>query len=109
MTFLQQGITVLLLISATMATRFLPFLVFDKLQTTPQLIVYLSKVLPGSALAMLVVYCLRDISFVSGNHALPESIAIGAAVIIHLYKRNTLLSIAVSTGIYMVLVQTMLH
>ena len=59
----------------------------------------------GATFAMLVIYCVRNISFVSGSHGLPELIAIAVTAGLHLWKRQTLLSIAGGTILYMVLVQ----
>ena len=88
----------------TIALRFLPFIIF-KGKTTPKLIVYLGKVLPYSIMAMLVVYCLKGISFAAAPFGLPEIIAGSVVAVLHLWKRNTLLSIVVGTVLYMVLIQ----
>ena len=70
-----------------------------------QYIHYLGELLPGAIFAMLVIYCLRNVSLLSGSHGLPELIGIAVTVGLHLWKKNTLLSIAVGTALYMVLVQ----
>lgn len=90
---------------ATMATRFLPFLIFGENKKTPPLIAYLGKVLPCAVMGMLVVYCLKDVSFLSAPFGLPELIGIAAVALLHLWKRNSLLSIGVGTVCYMLLVQ----
>lgn len=90
---------------ATLITRALPFLVFNDVDNLPPIINYLSKVLPYSIMAMLVVYCLKDINIISGNHGFPEIIAVCATIVIHLVKENTLLSILAGTIIYMICVQ----
>ena len=105
MTLPQQAITILLCALGTMLTRFLPFLVFSPKRPTPKYIQYLGKALPGAIFAMLVVYCLRNVTPLSGSHALPELIAIAVTVGLHLWKRQTLLSIAGGTVVYMLLVQ----
>lgn len=89
----------------TMLLRFLPFIVFDRGEQLPRWISYLGKVLPPAAMSMLLVYCLRNISLFEGNHGLPELICVGAAVVLHSWKRNTLISIGVSTLMYMIMVQ----
>ena len=53
----------------------------------------------------MVVYCLKNVSIVSGSHGLPELIAIAITVGLHLWKRQTLLSIAGGTIAYMLLIQ----
>ena len=90
---------------ATMATRFLPFLIFGENRKTPPLITYLGKVLPCAVMGMLVVYCLKDTSFLSAPFGLPEFIGIAVVALLHLWKRNSLLSICVGTVCYMLLVQ----
>lgn len=90
---------------ATMATRFLPFLIFGEHRKTPPLITYLGKVLPCAVMGMLVVYCLKDVSFLSSPFGLPELIGIAIVALLHLWKRNSLLSIGVGTVCYMLLVQ----
>ncbi|MBT9674920.1 branched-chain amino acid transporter AzlD [Gemmiger formicilis] len=89
----------------TALIRFLPFVVFGGGRPTPRFIVYLAGVLPCAIMAMLVVYCLRGVDLFGPNHGLPELIAAAAVVGLHLWKKNTLLSIAAGTALYMVLVQ----
>ena len=105
MSFSQRIITILMCTAATVLLRFLPFIVFRQNKEAPKYIQYLGRALPSAIFAMLVVYCLKSVSFVSGNHGLPEMIAIAATVLIHLWKRQTLLSIAGGTICYMLLVQ----
>lgn len=83
MTLLQQMITIGLCVVGTMSTRFLPSAVFG----------------------MLVVYCLRDVSLLQGNHGLFEFLSILATGALHLWKRQMLLSIAGGTICYMILLQ----
>lgn len=94
---------VLVVVLVTAATRFLPFLIFRK--KAPPFVEYLGKVLPCAIMGMLVVYCLKDISFLSGSHGIPELLCCLVTVGLHLWKRNALLSIGVSTVLYMMLVQ----
>lgn len=105
MTLLQEIITIALCVAGTMLTRFLPFLVFGSKRPTPRYIQYLGKVLPGAIFAMLVIYCLRNVSVFQGSYGLPELIAIAVTVGLHLWKRQMLLSIAGGTICYMLLVQ----
>ena len=105
MTAIQMGITIAVCTAATMLTRFLPFVVFGGGRSTPRFIVYLAGVLPCAIMAMLVVYCLRGVDLRGPTHGLPELLAGAAVVGLHLWKKNTLLSIAVGTALYMVLVQ----
>jgi branched-subunit amino acid transport protein AzlD len=105
MTLLQQIITIALCVLGTMATRFLPFLIFSEDRPTPAYIQYLGKALPAAIFAMLVVYCLKNVEILTGTHGLPELIAIVVTVALHLWKRQMLVSIAGGTICYMLLVQ----
>ena len=100
-------LTPVILISAmaltTMALRFLPFLLFGK--HTPTYISYLGKVLPQALIALLVVYCLKDVSVTTHPFGTPELIAAVSVVAMQARKRNVVLSILLGTGIYMVLIR----
>ena len=87
-----------------MLTRFLPFLILPEDKTPPAAVTYLGTVLPYAVIGLLVVYCLKDAVFTSW-HGLPELIAIVFIVALHKWKKNTLLSIAGGTILYMILVQ----
>lgn len=105
MTVTQQIITVAVVVFATMLTRYIPFVVFPAGKPTPKYISYLGTVLPSAVFGLLVVYCLKDVSILTGSHGLPELMAIAAVVALHLWKRQMLLSIAGGTVCYMLLVQ----
>ena len=89
----------------TAALRFLPFLIFGENRKTPPLVSYLGQVLPYAIMGMLVVYCLKDISFTSAPFGIPEIIGCIVVTLLHIWKRNTLLSIGAGTICYMLLVQ----
>jgi len=89
----------------TMALRFLPFWIFGEKRSTPPLVSYLGKVLPFSIMGMLVVYCLKNVSFSSAPYGLPELIGCAIVAVLHVWKRSTLLSIGAGTICYMLLVQ----
>lgn len=88
----------------TMVTRFLPFLVFSGKKPVPKYVEYLGKALTGAALGLLVVYGFKNVNVLAGSHGLPELIALVVIVLLHLWKRNMLLSIAAGTGVYMLLI-----
>ena len=87
----------------TMLTRFLPFIVFRK--ETPKYISYLGRVLPPAIIGMLVIYCLKDITFAVYPHGIPELIAAVCVIAVQAWKRNSIISILTGTVIYMVLIQ----
>lgn len=104
MTLTQNIFTILIVIIGTMLTRFLPFILFPANKTPPPFIQYLGKVLPNATIGLLVIYSLKD-SFIRSSACLPELIAILCVYILHKWKRNMLLSIAIGTIVYMFLVQ----
>ena len=89
----------------TAALRFLPFALFGNGRKTPKIIEKLSSMLPYAIMGMLVAYCLKDTSFSSLGGFLPALIASAVLVLLHVWKRNTLLSIISGTVCYMLLVQ----
>ena len=89
----------------TFLTRALPFLLFGRGNRAPRVVLYLGKYLPPAVIAMLIVYCLRGVSFAAVSGWMPSLIAAAAVVALHLWKKNNLLSILGGTVFYMVLVQ----
>ena len=103
--FVHSAALVAVIAAVTALTRFLPFLVFGGKRQPPRAIVYLGRALPCAIMGMLVVYCLRNVTPLSPPHGIPEAIGVAVAAALHIWKRNTLLSIAASTAVYMLLVQ----
>lgn len=102
---LYAMIMVAIIAAVTALLRFLPFLVFDGKRKIPSVVRYLGTVLPCAIMAMLVVYCLKGISFGAAVQWLPSLIAVAAVVGLHVWKRNTLLSIIGGTACYMLLIR----
>ena len=92
----------------TIALRFLPFFIFGGKRKTPEIILYLGKVLPYAIMGMLVIYCLRGVTIGGINEAAAQLAACAAVVLLHLWKRNTLLSIIGGTAMYMFLLQVVI-
>ena len=105
MTQSQQIVTAVMVVFGTMLTRFLPFLLFPAGKPTPKYIQYLGNVLPSAVFGLLVIYCLKNVSLFTGNHGLPELISILLVIVLHLWKRQMLVSIAGGMVCYMLLVQ----
>lgn len=105
MTVAELAVTVAVVAIGTQITRFLPFMVFPAGKPTPKYIEYLGKVLPAAIFGFLVIYCLKDVDVLSGSHGLPELISIAVVVVIHLRRRQMLLSIAAGTVCYMMLIR----
>ena len=89
----------------TIALRFLPFWIFGENRTTPPLVAHLGKVLPFAIMGMLVVYSLKDVKLTTAPFGAPELIGCALVAGLHVWKRNTLLSIGAGTLCYMLLVQ----
>ena len=102
-TYLIAMIAVSALVTA--ALRFAPFLIFGKGKQTPSIVTYLGKVLPFAIMGMLVVYCMKDVSFLQSPYGIPELLGCAIVALLHIWKRNTLLSIGVGTVSYMLMVQ----
>lgn len=88
----------------TFIERALPFLIFGN-RPVPALVQYLGRVLPMAVMTTLVAYCLRGISFAAAGEFVPELVSAALVVLLHLWKKNTFLSIALGTVCYMVMVQ----
>ena len=103
MSTVEQIITIGICAIATILTRFLPFIIF-KDGRTPKYIQYLGKALPSAIFAMLVVYCLKDVNVIKGNHGIPEFVALIATTGLHLMKQNMFISIIGGTLLYILIV-----
>ncbi len=97
---------ILLVALTTFATRVTPFLIFPKGKEIPKTIQYLGKVLTPAIIGMLVVYCLKNMKILGAPYGIPEMISVVTVAVLHIWKRNNLLSIGVGTVLYMVLIQT---
>lgn len=105
---LSAGMSFLIIIVValtTFATRVIPFLVFPKGKEIPKMVHYLGKVLTPAVIGMLVVYCLKNTHVITAPHGIPELVAVVTVAVLHIWKRNNLLSIGVGTVLYMFLIQ----
>lgn len=94
---------IMVVAAVTIAIRFLPFLIFPEGKPVPQTVVKLSASLPAAVMGMLVVYCLKDVDLLTMPYGLPEFAAVAVVAVLHLWKRNTLLSILAGTSFYVVI------
>ena len=101
----QTLASIAVMAGVTFLTRALPFLLFDRGDHPPRLVLYLGRVLPPAIIAMLIVYCLKGVTFTTLGGWVPPLAASLAAVLLHLWKGNDLISIFGATVLYMVLVQ----
>ena len=102
----HAALVILIMGLVTLATRLLPVLIFGRGEKVPDYILYLGKVVPFTAMGLLIVYCLKDVSVMESPHGLPELIALAIVSGSYFWKRNTILSVVIGTVVYMILVQT---
>ena len=101
-----QTLSIILAVAAgTQLTRWLPFWLFPEKKEPPTVVTYLGRVLPPAMMGLLVVYCLKNVSWLSAPYGAPELLAVAAVTALHQWKGNVLLSIAGGTAVYMLLVQ----
>ncbi len=91
---------------AVLATRIVPVLIFGRGEKVPEFIMYLGRVVPYTAMGLLIVYCLRDVPVLEAPHGLPEVISLAVVTLTYLWKRNSILSVVIGTALYMFLVQS---
>jgi branched-subunit amino acid transport protein AzlD len=102
--FIHSVLIILVCAAVTYLLRGIAFLIFGGKRGTPAFISWLGKVLPHAVMGMLLVYCLKDVQITSAPFGLPELAACAIVVLLHVWKRNSLLSIGVGTVSYMVMV-----
>ena len=103
--FWRSVIIIVLVALTTLATRAIPFILFPEGKKIPKAVEYLGKVLPPAVIGMLVVYCLRNTNVFSSPYGIPELVCVLIVAVLHIWKRNNLLSIGVGTVLYMFLIQ----
>ncbi len=101
------AVLVAIMALVTFIIRALPFLLFGGKRKTPPYILYLGNVLPAAIMGMLVVYCLKDTVLTAHPYGIPEMLASAGVIALHVWKRNSLLSILGGTVLYMFLVQVL--
>ena len=105
MTPMRAAAAIAVMALVTFLTRALSFLLFGRGGNPPRIILYLGQYLPPAVIAMLIVYCLRNMSFSAPAGWAPAVIASVAVAVVHVWKRNNMLSIVGGTLLYMALVQ----
>lgn len=98
-------LSILLMGAIIYFTRAFPFLVFGKDRRPNRMVLYLGGVLPPAIIALLVVYCLKEVGITTFPYGLPEAIAGIVVWMLHAWKGSALISIAGGTALYMVLIQ----
>lgn len=105
MDFVYDAGIVLTVAVCTFLTRLFPFALFGRKKGTHTMVAYVGQILPSAVIAVLVVYCLKTIEFTSFPAFVPQAISIAIVALLHVWKRNFLISIGAGTVCYMIMVQ----
>ena len=89
----------------TFLLRALPFLLFGHGERMSPQLLFIGRTLPVAVIAVLIVYCLKNVIFTSFSGLWPQLVGIIVTALLHLWKRNNLISIAGGTIIYMILIR----
>jgi branched-subunit amino acid transport protein AzlD len=90
--------------AATLLTRALPFLLLRR--TEHPLVFYLGRHLPPAVMLLLVLYSVREMFMLPSMAALAYPLAVAVTAGLHLWRRNSLLSMAGGTALFMGLQQS---
>ncbi len=89
----------------TFGTRALPFILFGRGDSPAPIVLFVGKYLPPALISAIIIYCYKDVDFLTGTHGLPELAAAFCVVLLHLRFKNTMLSIFAGTVFYMVVLR----
>lgn len=103
----QARIIGIIILSAviTFSFRAFPFLIFRGERKMPERLVYLGNILPAAIMAVLIVYCLKDVAGDFGTYGIPQLAAVLVVAVSYKWKHNTFVSIILGTACNMVLMQ----
>lgn len=103
------GIIIAIAVSAavTFALRALPFIAFSGQRKMPAWLERLGAALPPAIMAVLIVYCLKDIPADYQSTAIPKLAGVAATVAAYKWKHNTLIGLVAGTAVYMLLIRLM--
>lgn len=101
-------LTIVIMAVVTYATRSFAFVIWGNKQKSSSIIEYFGHVLPYSMMGLLVIYSFKNVSINQSPFGLSELFSSLVCVILHLWKRNNLISIFGSTLVYMFIIQVFL-
>lgn len=96
---------ILICAAITFGIRAVPFAIFGGRKELPDIVQYLARYLSPVIMAALIVYCLKGMLTQGIGENLAVIVGIAVTAVLHLWKKNTLLSIAVGTMIYMIIIR----
>lgn len=85
-----------------LTTRLLPFIIFSK-KEVPLFVRFIERYAPSLIMAILFVYCLKDINFTGDSHGIEYLISIASVAALHLTFKNSMVSIFGGTAIFILL------
>ena len=91
----------------TFSLRAFPFMVFGGKRQMPNNVRRVVSLLPPGIMGVLLIYCVKSDIVSVGMNTIASIASIAVVVMLHIFKRNTLLSIAVGTVLYMVLIRVL--
>jgi len=92
--------------------RAFPFILFSR-KNPPTFITFMEKFIPPMVMICLVIYCIKDMTFSTAEGSvdfagfIPPIAGICSTIGLHLWKKNSLISIFGGTIIYMILIKTL--
>ena len=95
---------ILVMTVATFATRAFPFVALKGKGDHPTLD-FLGRYMPPAVMTILVLYSLKSVELTSAPYGANELIALGITTMVHLWGKNSLLSIIAGTVFYMTALQ----
>jgi branched-subunit amino acid transport protein AzlD len=97
-------LAVLIMTAVTLLTRAAPFLFFSH-KKPPVFLDFLQVYVPPVIMTLLVLGTLKEVPFKETPYGIPALAGVALSAVLHLWKRNVLLSIAGATTLYMVLIR----
>jgi branched-chain amino acid transport protein azlD len=82
--------------------RLFPFIIFAN-GKLPKLVKFYEKYLPYSLMAILFCYCFASVNFSEYPHGLPEVISLIVITLLHIWKKNIMLSLFLGTAVFLIL------
>lgn len=102
LTLIQGIIATVVSAIVIFSLRAFPFVLFSK-KDPPVILRFIEKYIPPMVMAVLLIYCLKDASFLVKPFGIPEFVGLLFTIAVHLWKGNSMISIFGGTAIYMVL------
>ena len=105
----SESLIIIMVVAAmTFFIRLLPFLIAGKMNRSAAIWQSISLMLPTAILGVLLIYAIRTIEFANLHGFMPQILGVAIVMLLHRWKRNTLISIGVGTICYMLMVQFIL-